>query len=326
MSETIRIDNLQGNLQNNEAGGNITQAQGDVVGRDKIEKHIHIHRAATPSTFRSAPDPSYLAYLLDRVRQEAALLDTLSNHQNFEQPLICVIRGRREDCCSDAFAKRIANQILPKIPHLQAQLKDNGCDTSPIRAEDFHDSVELHRFMRISLADRFVGNKTAPINEICQKIHDCRRPVLLYQTLSLRECYAGADTIRDFLKFWSEQFRLPAGQRHLVLVCLFFYQEEPRKSWLGFLKKDQQQAEIEQALADFSHCAVLEKLESISESHLHSWMNLSEVQDFFKRPIDADVRRYLAQHQPSLANGIPLENLADTLLPLLKQLAQEVPR
>ncbi len=321
MSDTT-FGTVSGNANITEAGRDVVQAQGDAVRGDKHETHIHYHQPK-PAAPRPVPDAAYLAYLLDRLRQERALVTAVQQHQQFDQPLLCLLHGQEENCCSDAFAKRIAQRILPQIPAVQAQLQGEGCEAVQVRSEDFRNREEWFDMLRLSLAQHFTGNKTATLNDVAQAMSARRRPVLLFQTLRSSECYAGADTLRDFQTFWHEEFALPNGHRHLLLVCLFFYQDAPRKKSLFDLFKKETDF-LHAAAPSLQHCTVLEKLEHIKTDHLRKWLDSDEVQAFFGRSIASEVRNWLAQPDNTLHDdGLPLEILADKLIPFLNRLARQ---
>lgn len=324
MSET-HIDKVNRDANFNEAGRDVLQAQGDAIGGNKTE--IHNYYASPPSAAASSlRDTSFLPYLLNRQKQEDDLVDALLQHKNFQRPLVCIIRGSDDDCCSERFVERIARNVLPQVPATQNQLKD-GYQKSFIKTE-FKTAAELHRSMRRSLGERFVHNKTADIAEITAAFEAEKRPILLYAALSTQDCQQadGVETLHHFLKFW-ENIELHQGHGYLVLVCLFFYHQPVSKSLLGglFGKKDLN-AQIETALnAGFENCIVLDRLEPIKDIHLRNWSESDDVREFFNRSIYDDVREAVhefqkQQHSDALALGV----LAKKLKPLLEQLALQV--
>lgn len=324
MSET-HIDKVNRDANFNEAGRDVLQAQGDAIGGNKTE--IHHYYASPPTAASPLRDTSFLPYLLNRQKQEDDLVDALSQHKNFQRPLVCIIRGSDDDCCSERFVERIARKVLPQVPATQNQLKD-GYQKSFIKTE-FKTAAELHRSMRRSLGESFVHNKTADLAAITAAFEAEKRPILLYATLSTQDCQQadGVETLHHFLEFW-ENIELHQGHGYLVLVCLFFYHQPASKSlWGGLFGKKDLNAQIEAALnAGFENCIVLDKLEAIQDVHLRNWSESDDVREFFNnRSIYDDVREAVhefqkQQHSDALALGV----LAKKLKPLLEQLALQV--
>ncbi len=286
---------------------------------DEIEKPISIQKEKT----RKGIEALYaLPYLLDRAPQESVLIKTIKDYQTFEQPLICIIRGKREDCADDKFAQRIASNILPKFSNVDICVSNH----KQIQVEDCKSEEHLIQRTHNSLAEAFSCHVDISMEKICLKISQLNKPFVLYQSLTADECYAGVNTLHHFLKFWRETFRLPSGHRHLVLVCLFFHQQEPQKKWFNFYRNQNRQNEIEQALTTLPSCVVLDPLDLITEVHLQKWAQSHSVKEYFGRDIYGDVGKWLKEQNYTFGNGVRLEDLAYPLTDFLKKLAQEVPR
>lgn len=321
------IGNVDGNVNLNKARGNITSAEKDVVGGNKTEIHYHYgdENSSKPAPTRQnySPDPSFLPYLLDRKPQEDDLIDAIAKHGSFEQPLLCIIRGSDEDCCSERFVERIARYVLPQIPATKNQIKDDNYRVSFVETGDFKNSAQLHRNMQRSLGESFTHNKTASLAEINAALAAEKRPVLLYATLSTEDCQSseGVETLPHFLSFWQNW---QSRQNYLVLVCLFFYHQPCRNNFLGrVLGKKDLNTQIEAILPklDAANCTILPKLELIKDKHLRNWSESDAVRHFFKRSIYEDVREEVKKiYQQQKTEEIALGYLARKLIPFLKQL------
>lgn len=271
------------------------------------------------------PDPSFLPYLLDREPQENDLIDAIAKQGSFQQPLLCIIRGSDDDCCSERFVQRIARYVLPQVPATKNQVKDDNYRISFVQTGDFKNAAQLHKNMLRSLGESFTHNKTASLGEINAALGAEKRPVLLYATLSTEDCQnsGGAETLRHFLSFW-QNWQDNQRQNCLILVCLFFYHQPCQNNFLGrLLGKKDLNAQIEDVLPnlDTDNCAVLPKLEPIKDNHIRNWSESDDVRHFFKRSIYDDVREevrkiYLQQKSEEIALGC----LARKLIPFLKQL------
>jgi hypothetical protein len=291
---------------------NITNYYGD----DKNSKHTSAHQNYSPA-------PSFLPYLLDREPQENDLIDAIGKHSNFEQPLLCIIRGSDDDCCSERFVQRIARYVLPQVPATKNQIKDDNYRISFVQTGDFKNSEQLHRNMQRSLGESFAYNKTASLGEINTALSSEKRPILLYATLSTEDCQNcdGVETLRHFLNFWQNW---QIKQNYLVLVCLFFYHQPCHRNFFSrLLGKKDLNTQIEQALPalNIANCFVLPKLEPIKDKHLRNWSESDAVRHFFKRSIYEDVREEVKKiYQQQKTEEIALGYLARKLIPFLKQL------
>lgn len=328
MSEKeTHIDQINRDAHFNEAGRDNVQAGGDAVAGNKTEIHNNFFANSPNAAASALRDTSFLPYLLNRQKQEDDLVDALAQHKNFQRPLLCIIRGSDDDCCSERFVERIARNVLPQVPATKNQLKD-GYEKSFIKTE-FKNATELHKSMRRSLGESFIENKTATIADITAAFAAQKCPILLYATLSIQDCQQadGVATLHHFLEFW-QNIELHQGHDYLILVCLFIYHQPATKSLFGgwFGKKDLN-AQIEAALnAGFENCIVLEKLEPIQDIHLRNWAESDDVREFFNRSIYDDVREAVHEFQKNQkSEPLALNFLAKKLLqPLLEQLALKV--
>jgi hypothetical protein len=278
-----------------------------------------------------SPDPSFLLYLLDREPQENTLIDAIDaieQHDSFNKPLLCVIHGGDDDCCSDRFVERIARCLLPQITSTKQQLKDGISPPHFIQTGDFKNKEQLHRNMQRSLGEKFAQNKTAKIEEIKKGFLEQRRPVLLYTTLSTKDCQNcdGVKTLQHFLSFWQD-WQIEQQPNYLILVFLFFYYEDKPSSFLSRLigKKDLN-SQIEQSLENLrsEHCEILPKLEPIKNKHIRDWSNIDDVRDFFNRSIYEEDEGFRAEiqriYREQKTEGIALRYLARKLIPFLEKL------
>lgn len=302
------IGSVGGNVGINEAGGNIT-----------ITNNYY-----TPSG-KLARETDYLPYLLDRRPQEDQLIELVEEHTDFSRPILCVIRGKEADCCSDRFMQRMALDILPQIAKTKSQFKE-GYGLSYIETDNARDGKELTSRIQRSLGASLLHDKTADLSSIADAIAKQERPHLLYATLTPEDYSSvGTPLIPSFLDFWQNTFAPAKNQRHLLLVCLFIYsQEQPAKGWWPFAKKVDLNQQIEQLLGTLTECAVLEKLEHIQKTHVEKWSQRDSMRQFFKRCIASEVHDELTKQFPNYSQGIPLDTLAKAIKPLLKKLAEEV--
>ncbi|MDD4963097.1 MAG: hypothetical protein PHI11_04155 [Gallionella sp.] len=329
MNQPTNIENLNGDAQFNEAGGSITQAGGDVVGGNKTEIHHHYGENKANPPLRHTPDTSFLPYLLNRQKQEDDLIEAIAQHKNFQQPLLCIVRGSDDDCCSERFVERIARNVLPQVTATKNQLKD-GYQKSFIKTEDFKNADQLHRNMRRSLGESFAHNKTADLAEIKAAMRAIKTPILLYAALSTEDCRQcdGVNTLHYFLRFWQD-FEMDQGDDYLILVCLFFYHQPSTPNFMSSLfgKKDldlQIQTAFEQKTG-FEHCTLLDRLEPIKEVHLRNWSESDDVRKFFNRSIYDDVCEEVeAIRRQQESKELALGFLAKKLKPVLEQLALQV--
>jgi hypothetical protein len=253
------------------------------------------------------------------------LIDAIAKHSSFEQPLLCIIRGSDDDCCSERFVQRIARYVLPLVPATRNQIKDDNYRISFIQTGDFKNAEQLHHNMKRSLGENFAHNKTADFTEINDVLSAERRPILLYATLSTEDCQNcdGVETLKHFLSFW-QKGQINQRQNYIILVCLFFYYQPCQGNFFGrILGKKDLNMQIEQMLPklDVVNCIVLPKLEPIKDNHLRNWSGSDEVRNFFKRDIYFEVREEVKKiHQQQKAEEIALGYLARKLIPFLKQL------
>ncbi len=276
-----------------------------------------------------SPDPSFLPYLLDREPQENTLIDTIDQYDSFNKPLLCIVSGAYDDCCSEKFVQRIARCVLPQVSSTREQLKDDNYCISFVKTGDFKNKEQLHANIQRSLGESFAQNKTAKVEEIKKGFLEQRRPVLLYAALSTEDCQNcdGVKTLQHFLSFWQD-WQIEQQPHYLILVCLFFYYQPQESNFLSRLigKKDLN-SQIEQSLENLrsKHCEILDKLKPIEESHIIQWSNMDDVRNFFNRSIyddDENFRKEIEKiYQEQKTKEIALGYLARKLIPVLQKLA-----
>lgn len=279
------------------------------------------------------PDPSFLPYLLDREEQEEDLIDAIKAHGDYKHPLLCVIHGTADDCCSDSFINRVEKCVLPQIPATQKQLKDISAHQFLIEAGAFKNAEQLHRNMQRSLGSEFVKDKTADPTQISQAFYRAQRPILLYFTISTKDCLRcdGTKTVQHFLRFWQD-WQAHHQQNYLILVFLYFYYEPQQKNLVTrLLRKKDFNLQIEENLntldfAEFGlHGKVLRKLPLIEETHIREWAHSKHIHNFYKRSIYEDVRLDIEKiYQQHKTGALTLGHIVRELQPLLKQLAPQV--
>lgn len=285
----INVGSVGGNFTSNEAGRDNNVAGDDVVLGNKT---INNYGATlTP------PVPPLLPYLLDRYDQQDMLVDAIEQHKGGKSPLICVFYGEEGNCCSDKFVERIQHKVLPKLDFCLKQTPD----IAQIRTGEPKDEAQLHRYMKMSLEERFLGYQQARFsfeNLSTQFATGCAAPILTYSCLSTRDYlrFGSADLIQTFIKFWQQWHTHPL-QNHLILVCLFVYLEPCQLSVFDRLrgKKDPNIA-LKETLKNlnFEQCGVqgiiLPELEGISRKDVQEWAMDKDVIDHFGYPIYEEIK------------------------------------
>jgi hypothetical protein len=308
------------------AGRDIKTAGEDIVGRDKIINNNYYSQ-------NYAPDPSFLPYLLDREEQEEDLIEAIKQHSDFKHPLLCIIHGTADDCCSDTFISRVEKCVLPEIPATQRQIKNISPRLFLIEAGAFKNAAQLHRNMLRSLGGEFANDKTASFEQVSESFYKQQRPILLHITISTKDCLRcdGIKTLQHVLSFW-QNWQVHQQQNHLVLVFFYFYYEPLQKSFFQrlFNKKDLN-VEVEKTLHSLNftnlklYGTVLRKLPLIEETHIREWAQSKHVKNFYQRSIYEDVRKEVEKiYQRDKTETLALGYIARELKPLLKQLVPQV--
>ncbi|MEI6706077.1 MAG: hypothetical protein WCK96_02960 [Methylococcales bacterium] len=274
-------------------------------------------------------DPSFLPYLLDREPQENTLIDTIAQYDSFNKPLLCIVSGAYDDCCSEKFVQRIARRVLPQVPSTKDQLKDDNYCISFVKTGDFKNKEQLHANIQRSLGESFAQNRIAKVEEIKKGFLEQRRPVLLYAALSTEDCQNcdGVKTLQHFLSFWQD-WQIEQQPHYLIFVCLFFYYQPQESNFLSRLRgKKDLNSQIEQSLPNLNseHCKILPKLEPIKDKHIEEWSDTDYVRNFFNRSIyneDESFRKEIKKiYDEQKTKEIALGYLARKLIPVLQKLA-----
>lgn len=318
------VGDVDGDVNLNNAEGDITTAGKDAVGRDKIvnitEVHNHFTDDKTSKKASTVHIPRLMPYLANRLDQELQLGKKIKNHFDLKQPLICIIHGE-ENQCSDMFMERIVHESLFKIIPEQTQkgLKryDFSCDT-------FKNSQELHEKMHASLAGNISCDMFAKPETVALILAQQKSPVLLCVTLSSDYCLAhkGTQAIDFFLEFW-KNWSYAEQQNHLLLVCLCFDYKPVKR---GFLDRLQRKNKLNKKIRDYLqvldfskfelHGVVLSELNHIEQHQVEDWarLHLTHIYEKLRPKI-----KQLFEHNKQQA--IAMQPLALQLEKMLKELS-----
>jgi hypothetical protein len=300
----IEADKINGDLEINQVDGDLTQAERDVIGRDKIvnihETHHHYDENKQTPAFISRLTP----YLANRVDQELKLGQSLKRHNNLKQPFLCVIHGQDNDC-SDIFVDRIIHcKYFKKIILKQST---QGIKRYQLSCDKFKNATELHQKMQTSLAQQILNDMFADAKQIADTLAAQNCPIILSVTLSSRDCLSnqGIKNIESFLDYWSN-WLVSTQQQNLLLIFLCFEYKPIKQSLLArLLGKKTLNHQIKYYFSTLSfekfnfNGVVLPELNKIEHHQVDDWarIHLSHIYE----KLTPKIKTLFEQHKQAIA-------------------------
>lgn len=293
--------------------------------------------------------PSLLPYLPNRVDQEFELGQAFQKifRQASPHPLVCVIHGD-EFQSHDKFLERLQKLSIPRLSGFdprQTKIKEYPLSW-PSGLKNLDD---LAARLCKNLADSVLGYSFSSLEEINKTLCKYPDPIIIHTHLLTEDWQHGPDILHKLLEFWQNWPDLLPGQQ--LIICLFIkYQiKRPPKiegfslTWLLsylriFLKRRQCRRmnnrickHIEALKASncsqFDRISVicLPQLSGISRTHVENWARSEETKQFvgeamIERLIDAIGEMFELWEQKTSSNLIPMDDLAENLINLLKSL------
>jgi hypothetical protein len=293
--------------------------------------------------------PSLLPYLPNRSDQEFDLGQAFQKclSQASPHPLVCIIHGD-EFQSHDKFLERLQKLSIPRLLGFdpsQTQIKEYPLDW-PAGLKNLNDlSARLCK----NLADSVLGRSFSSLDNINKALCKYPDPVIVHTHLLTEDWQEGNEVLKKLLEFWQDWPDLLPGQQ--LIICLFIkYQMKQQRSsegflltWLlgylkGLVRKWQYRRinttihkQIEELKADncqqFDRLSVivLPQLSGISRTHVENWARSEETKQFvgeamIGRLIDAIGEMFDSWEEKTSSNIIPMDDLADNLINLLKSL------
>lgn len=328
MTDT-NLGNVGGDVALNQ-GRDMLQAGEDVVGRDKTINIINNYQKTTKQQIVKQRIPELLSYLLNREEQENDLIEAIEKYEGSKKPLICIIYGNQDDCCSDKFTERIKHYILPKIPSYSNQIPD----IAQIKTGLSKNETQLHNNMKGSLGEKITGFKSKKISfaEIGKKFVENKSSLVTYSCLSDTDYFefAKKDLFNSFLKFW-QHWEAKPQQNHLILVCLFVYLKPYKPNFFSrILRKKDPNIQVKKAIdkLDFKQFEVngviLPRVDCISQKHIEEWAGSPPVYKYFNRSIYQELKSEINHIYENHENGkLSLSEMGQELEILLQPFAPE---
>lgn len=316
--DETNIGDVHGNATINEARRDILQAGQNIITGNGITVVIGDQDQKGKKAAKEIP--RLLPYLADRVDQELVLGKAIKSFCDFTRPFICIIHGEEKQC-SDMFIERVFHRSLAQIIPAQTGKEIKRFELSSDRFSNYQ---QFHTKMDASLSIGVAKELFASQEKVAEVLAKEDTPVLLRITLSSQDCLEnkGAKAIEFFLQYW-QQWKVDAGQKNLLLICLCFdYMPIQVGFWGRLWDKDLLNTQLRDYLnnlnfAQFSlQGVVLPELGEIIEKQVQDWARLH------KNDIHEQLHPKITEiFQDSKKQSLAMQPLANQLKKMLEDFA-----
>jgi hypothetical protein len=288
--------------------------------------------------------PSLLPYLVNRSEQEYKLekrIKKLRKKAPFS-PLICIIHGD-EFQSHDKFLERLHKVSLPKFLG-QESIKQYHLPSPP----KLKNSHEFSDYLRNKLADIVIKRSSATLEEINVFFNECSIPILIHTHLLTEQLqkqeFATLDNLLDFWHTW------PTNLNQKLIICIFIKYQIKRKkhikgsdiislscSCISYFFKQYRYQKVKQKIyqhlntlsgSNFdkfngSSVLVLPELTGVNRKEVEDWVRTEYTQNVIGKATADKLFQEIGElfdkwEEQNSSNAIPMDDLADNLIKLLK--------
>jgi hypothetical protein len=288
--------------------------------------------------------PPLLPYLVNRSQQEYELEKRIKKliEKTPLSPLICIIHGD-EFQSHDKFLERLHKVSLPKCLG-QESIKQYHLPCPP-KLRDCH---EFSDYLRTTLASIVIKRSSASLAEINAYFNECSVPILIHTHLLTEQLQKQElTTLDNLLKFW-QAWNFPIDQN--LIICIFIKYQIKRKkqaknsdiislffSFVSYFFKQYRYQRFNQKIYqhienlsrsnfDKFNCLsglVLPELTGVNRGEVEDWVRMEYTQNMLGEAMADQLIKEIRElfqkwEEENSSNTIPMDNLADNLIKLLK--------